>query len=58
MSLNPLNLDSFNHQSTRLSTGRTYHYVDQLPANYNANKSLTLLLLHGFPELWYAFLPE
>lgn len=36
-----------------LSTGRKYHYVDQLPNNYNPNKNLTLLLVHGFPDLWY-----
>jgi len=58
MSLDPLNLDSFNHQFTKLSTGRTYHYIDQLPANYDANEATTLLLIHGFPDLWYAFAPE
>jgi len=58
MSPNPSNLDSFNHQSTELSTGRTYHYVDQLPANYDADKTVTLLLVHGFPDLWYAFVSE
>jgi len=52
MTPDPTNLDSFNHQSTKLSTGRTYHYVDQLPANYDANKTVTLLLVHGFPDLW------
>jgi soluble epoxide hydrolase/lipid-phosphate phosphatase len=50
---NPANLDSFNHQSTRLSTGRTYHYVDELPTDYDADKTITLLLMHGFPDLWY-----
>ena len=54
MPLDPANLDSFNHQSTKLSTGRTYHYVDQLPVNYDANRTVTLLLIHGFPDLWYA----
>lgn len=56
MSLNPADLDTFNHQSAKLSTGRTYHYIDQLPTNYDADKTITLLLVHGFPELWYAFL--
>jgi hypothetical protein len=55
MCLNPANPDSFNHQLTKLSTGRTYHYVDQLPANYDVNKTVTLLLIHGFPDLWYTF---
>lgn len=58
MSPNPSNLDSFNHQSTKLSTGRTYHYIDQLPADYDASKTVTLLLVHGFPDLWYVFLSE
>jgi len=56
MSLDPANPDTFHHQSTKLSTGRTYHYVDQLPASYDANKNITLLLVHGFPDLWYVLL--
>ena len=56
MSPNPADLDSFSHQRTKLSTGRTYHYVDQLPASYAAGKTVTLLLVHGFPDLWCVFL--
>lgn len=55
MSPNPADLDSFSHQRTTLSTGRTYHYVDQLPAGYAAGKTVTLLLVHGFPDLWAAW---
>ncbi|KIJ69769.1 hypothetical protein HYDPIDRAFT_120786 [Hydnomerulius pinastri MD-312] len=43
----------FNHFQTRLATGRTYHYVDQLPRN-NDNPT-ALLCLHGFPDLWYGW---
>lgn len=52
--MDPSNPESFNHISVTLSTGRKYHFVDQLPNNYNIGKNLTLLLVHGFPDLWYA----
>ncbi|KAF8838368.1 alpha/beta-hydrolase [Paxillus ammoniavirescens] len=43
--------DSFNHCQARLSTGRTYHYIDQRPRP----DAPTLLCLHGFPDLWYGW---
>jgi len=51
--MDPSDPESFNHNSVTLNTGRKYHYVDQLPENYNPNQNLTLLLVHGFPDLWY-----
>ncbi|KAI0046648.1 alpha/beta-hydrolase [Auriscalpium vulgare] len=54
MSMNPGDPNSFNHRTERLSTGRTYHFVDQRPAHYTA-ETPTLLCLHGFPDLWYGW---
>ena len=51
--MDPSDPASFNHKSVTLSTGRKYHYIDQLPTNYNRDRNLTLLLVHGFPDLWY-----
>jgi len=51
--MDPSDPESFNHNSVSLSTGRKYHYVDQLPNDYDPYKNLTLLLVHGFPDLWY-----
>lgn len=47
-----LNPASFNHRTERLATGRTYHFVDQVPPGYNPLKTPTLLCVHGFPDLW------
>ncbi|KAH7907146.1 Alpha/Beta hydrolase protein [Hygrophoropsis aurantiaca] len=52
--MNPADPDSFSHRTERLSTGRTYHFVDQLPTNYDVSRP-TLLCLHGFPDLWYGW---
>ena len=51
--MDPSDPESFNHHSVTLNTGHKYHYVDQLPKNYIPDKSLTLLLVHGFPDFWY-----
>jgi soluble epoxide hydrolase/lipid-phosphate phosphatase len=56
MVTHPQNPASFNHRLERLSTGRTYHFVDQLPPNYQPLTTPTLLCVHGFPDLWYFFL--
>lgn len=53
--MQPSNPASFNHRTERLSTGRTYHFVDQRPANYNPIQTPTLLCAHGFPDLWYGW---
>jgi len=49
---NPQDPSSFNHQSSHLSTGRKYHYVDERPTNYNSIHTPVLLLVHGFPDFW------
>jgi hypothetical protein len=51
--MDPSKPDSFNHRTEKLDTGRTYHFVDQLPERYDSKRTVTLLLLHGFPDLWY-----
>jgi len=52
--MDPLNPSSFNHRTERLTTGRTYHFVDQVPPGYNRDTP-TVLLIHGFPDLWYGW---
>ncbi|KIM46450.1 hypothetical protein M413DRAFT_441542 [Hebeloma cylindrosporum] len=47
--------ESFNHRTEKLSTGRTYHFVDQVPEGYDPKRTPTLLLVHGFPDLWYGW---
>jgi len=57
--MNPAELASFNHRTERLSTGRTYHFVDQRPANdglvATAADVRTILCVHGFPDIWYGW---
>lgn len=45
--------DDFTHSQARLSTGRTYHYIDQRPRN--SAFETTLLCIHGLPDLWYGW---
>ncbi|EIW76350.1 alpha beta-hydrolase [Coniophora puteana RWD-64-598 SS2] len=52
--MNPANPGSFNHRTAKLSTGRTYHFIDQSPADVSRNAP-TILCLHGFPDLWYGW---
>ena len=52
--MDPTNPASFNHRTELLSTGRRYHFVDQLPASYDPATTVTLLCMHGFPDLWWA----
>lgn len=53
--MDPANPHSFNHRTEALPTGRTYHFVDQLPENYDPKRHPTLLCLHGFPDSWYGW---
>ncbi|KAF8238998.1 alpha/beta-hydrolase [Tricholoma matsutake] len=53
--MDPQNPNSFHHKTERLSTGRVYHFVDQVPENFVAQHTTTLLCLHGFPDLWYGW---
>ncbi|KAI0030882.1 alpha/beta-hydrolase [Vararia minispora EC-137] len=45
---------SFRHFSALLSTGRTYHFVDQLPSPVSPSAP-TILCIHGFPDSWYGW---
>ncbi|KAI0258109.1 alpha/beta-hydrolase [Gloeopeniophorella convolvens] len=54
--MNPADPASFNHRTERLSTGRTYHFVDQMPVGYRDHASApTILCVHGFPDIWYGW---
>ncbi|KAI0252063.1 alpha/beta-hydrolase [Lactifluus subvellereus] len=56
--MNPTDPASFNHRTERLSTGRTYHFIDEKPANYPDDSSPsipTIVCIHGFPDLWYGW---
>ncbi|KAF9903292.1 hypothetical protein BX616_001668 [Lobosporangium transversale] len=49
MTIRQFNPSLFNHQ-TAICSGYTYHYVDE------GNKDgIPILLLHGFPDLWYGW---
>ncbi|KII94869.1 hypothetical protein PLICRDRAFT_98013 [Plicaturopsis crispa FD-325 SS-3] len=52
--MDPQDPTSFNHRTERLSTGRTYHFVDQIPERHAATTP-TILCVHGFPDLWYGW---
>ncbi|KAK0206880.1 Alpha/Beta hydrolase protein [Desarmillaria ectypa] len=52
--MDPNNPASFNHRKEQLSTGRTYHFIDQLPETFHS-QTTTLLCIHGFPDLWYGW---
>ena len=54
--MDPLDPSSYNHRVLKLSTGRSYHFVDQLPENYDEKKTVSLVLVHGFPDFWYVSL--
>ncbi|KAI0832677.1 alpha/beta-hydrolase [Trametes gibbosa] len=53
--MDPANPASFNHRFALLSTGRRYHFIDQLPANYDPASTKTLICVHGFPDFWYGW---
>ncbi|KZT62779.1 alpha/beta-hydrolase [Calocera cornea HHB12733] len=53
--MDPSDPASFHHRTEALSTGRTYHFVDQVPVDYKHGETPVLLLLHGFPDLWYGW---
>lgn len=53
--MDPQDPASFNHRIERLSAGRTYHFIDQLPAKFDPQTTPTLLCCHGFPDLWFGW---
>ena len=54
--MDPLIPASFNHRIATLSTGNTYHFIDQVPEGLNERagktKQKSILCIHGFPDLW------
>jgi soluble epoxide hydrolase / lipid-phosphate phosphatase len=50
--MDPQQPSSFSHRVERLSTGKTYHFIDEKPKGFN-ERTVTLLCVHGFPDLWY-----
>jgi len=62
--MNPSKPESFNHRTETLTSPERagtatesvkYHFVDQKPDNYDPAKTVTLLLVHGFPDLWFGW---
>jgi len=53
--MDPQYPESFTHRTERLSTGETYHFIDEKPASYNPDTTPTLLLVHGFPDFWFGW---
>ncbi|ORY80288.1 Alpha/Beta hydrolase protein [Leucosporidium creatinivorum] len=56
-SVDPNDPSSFNHRFVIAGKGHRYHVVDQPPVNWvgNVEDAPTLLLCHGFPDLWYGY---
>lgn len=50
--MDPTRPESFTHKWSLLATGRRYHYVDEVPRGYNPQQDLTIMCIHGFPDLW------
>ncbi|GAA5848681.1 hypothetical protein JCM5353_000248 [Sporobolomyces roseus] len=48
---------SYNHRFVKTTSGNRYHLIDQLPSHFlgSINQAPTLLLCHGFPDLWYGW---
>jgi soluble epoxide hydrolase/lipid-phosphate phosphatase len=53
--MDPQDPQSFHHRTERLSTGQTYHFVDEKPTSFDPKTTPTLLLIHGFPDFWYGW---
>jgi len=56
-SVDPNDPASFNHRFVIAGKGHRYHVVDQPPVDWvgDLNDAPTLLLCHGFPDLWYGY---
>jgi soluble epoxide hydrolase/lipid-phosphate phosphatase len=57
MSPNPLDPDSYNHRFVTVPSGRRFHVVDQHPEDWRGNvrDAPTILMAHGWPDLWYGW---
>lgn len=49
--MNPTDPQTFSHRTAQISTGRLYHFIDQVPSNYDPTQP-PLVCLHGFPDSW------
>jgi len=50
--MDPTRPETFTHKWSLLATGRRYHYVDEIPHDYDPQQDLTILCIHGFPDFW------
>ncbi|GAA5908116.1 alpha/beta hydrolase [Sporobolomyces salmoneus] len=53
----PTDPSTYNHRFVLTASGNRYHCVDQHPKHFRGsiNEAPTLLLCHGFPDLWYGW---
>ncbi|KAG1877447.1 Alpha/Beta hydrolase protein [Suillus subluteus] len=52
--MNPTDPQTFNHRTVQISTGRLYHFIDQIPKDYDLTRP-PLICLHGFPDSWFGW---
>ncbi|BGP12483.1 hypothetical protein JCM10213_006949 [Rhodosporidiobolus nylandii] len=57
MTTNPLDPESYTHRSVSVPSGTSYHLIDQAPtpSQGQVKDAPTVLLLHGFPDLWWGW---
>lgn len=48
---------SFNHRFVTVPSGHRYHLIDQHPEHWRGpiEQAPTILMAHGFPDLWYGW---
>ncbi|KAG1805674.1 Alpha/Beta hydrolase protein [Suillus subaureus] len=52
--MNPIDPQTFDHRTAQISTGRLYHFIDQIPKDYDPTRP-PLICLHGFPDSWFGW---
>lgn len=52
-----MNPEGFNSRFITTTKGHCYFLIDEQPKNYvgNLESAPTVLMLHGFPDLWYGY---